>query len=163
MARCCKRGNVFRLTFALGVSLSAFTNGALMSAGVSSEDTDTNIVVLDSKRLFALGMVESGNDDWGVGKAGEVSRYQIHPAVWKAYSESKRYYDPAVAHQVAGQHWNQLTRYFREKAGRQPTDFDMYVLWNTKFGYYARKQFDPALLPETLRDRAQRFVNLVNR
>jgi len=36
-------------------------------------------------------------------------------------------------------------------------------LWNTNFGYYARKGFDPARLPAIVRDRAQRFVNLVNR
>jgi|SRR5437773_7238424 len=118
---------------------------------------------LDSKLSFALGMIESGNDDHGIGRAGEVSRYQIHPSVWKAYSLSTDYRNPEVSAQVARQHWNHLTNYFREYAGREPTPFDMYVLWNTRFGHYARKGFDPARLSTLIRGRAQRFVNLLNR
>ena len=117
----------------------------------------------DSKLFFALGMIESGNDDRGIGRAGEVSRYQIHPSVWKAYSTSTDYRNPEVSAQVARQHWNYLTNYFREYAGREPTSFDMYVLWNTRFGHYARNGFDPARLSSVIRDRARRFVNLVNR
>ena len=108
-------------------------------------------------------MIESGNDDRGVGRAGEVSRYQIHPAVWRNYSESREYQNPGVSLQVARQHWNYLATYFRNKTGREPAPFDMYVLWNTRFGYYARKEFDPARLSAVVRERAQRFVNLVNR
>ena len=39
----------------------------------------------------------------------------------------------------------------------------MYVMWNTKFGYYAKRGFVPARLAPVVQDRAQRFVNLVNR
>ena len=108
-------------------------------------------------------MIESGNDDRGVGRAGEVSRYQIHPSVWRNYSESRDYQNPELALQVARQHWNHLTNYFRARAGREPTPFDMYVLWNTRFGHYARKGFDQTRLSPVIRERAQRFVNLVNR
>lgn len=118
---------------------------------------------LDDKLFFALGMIESGNNDRGIGRAGEVSRYQIHPAVWKNYSESRDYRNAEVSLQVARQHWNYLTNYFHEKTGREPTPFDMYVLWNTRFGHYAHKGFDPARLSPVVRERAQRFVNLVNR
>jgi len=117
----------------------------------------------DEKLFFALGMIESGNDDRGIGLAGEVSRYQIHPSVWKNYCGSRDYQNPEISLQVARQHWNYLTSYFRDKTGRPPTSFDMYVLWNTRFGYYARKGFDPERLTLVVRDRAQRFVNLVNR
>ena len=117
----------------------------------------------DSKFLFALGMIESGNDDRGIGPAGEVSRFQIHPAVWKSYSTSTDYRNPEVSARVARQHWDFLTNYFRASAGREPTTFDMYVLWNTRFGHYARKGFEPARLSAVVRDRAHRFVNLVNR
>src|SRR6266516_5309372 len=117
----------------------------------------------EDKLFFALGMIESGNDDRGVGRAGEVSRYQIHPAVWRNYSESREYQNPGVSLQVARQHWNYLATYFRDKTGREPAPFDMYVLWNTRFGYYARREFDPARLSAVVRERAQRFVNLVNR
>ncbi len=129
--------------------------------------TEQNVVInsssLDEKLFFALGMIESGNDDQGIGSAGEVSRYQIHPAVWKGYSESRDYQNPEVSLQVARRHWNYLSGYFRDKAGREPTPFDMYVMWNTRFGYYAGKGFDPSRLSRVIRERAQRFVNLVNR
>lgn len=118
---------------------------------------------LDERRLYALGMIETGNNDWEIGAAGEISRYQINPVIWKTYSPRADYRDPVAAIRVARQHWAWLAGYFAEKAGRQPTDFDMYVLWNTKFGYYARRGFSPLRLAATVRDRAQRFVNLVNR
>jgi hypothetical protein len=118
---------------------------------------------LDAKRLFALGMIETGNDDSEVGAAGEVSRYQIHPAVWKAYSDTANYQDPEAAIAVARRHWAWLASYFLDRTGRRPSDFDMYVLWNTGPGYYSRKGFSPAELGGSVRDRAQRFVNLVNR
>ncbi len=135
---------------------STQTNSVEVKSAVASTE-------LDAKLFFALGMIESGNDDRGIGRAGEVSRYQIHPSVWKLYSTSTDYRNPEVSAQVARQHWNYLTNYFREYAGRAPTPFDMYVLWNTRFGHYARKGFDPTRLSSMIRDRAQRFVNLVNR
>ena len=58
---------------------------------------------LDEKRLFALGMVETGNNDWEVGAAGEISRYQINPSIWKAYSPKTDYRDPVAATRVARQ------------------------------------------------------------
>lgn len=126
-------------------------------------DTRTGSPLLDATHLFALGMIETGNDDRGVGRAGEISRYQIHPIVWKAYSNSREYQNPGVALEVASQHWAALSSYFKEKTAREPSDFDMYVLWNTRYGYYAGKGFDPRRLPRLVSVRAQRFVNLVNR
>lgn len=125
--------------------------------------TTTGFPILDASRLFALGMIETGNDDRGVGRAGEISRYQIHPVVWKAYSTSRDYQNPEVALEVARQHWVALSTYFKEKTAREPSDFDMYVLWNTRYGFYAGKGFDPRRLPRLVSVRAQRFVNLVNR
>ena len=135
----------------------------LAQAQPAEENAAFDPSYFDTKLFFALGMIESGNNDRGIGRAGEVSRFQIHPAVWRLYSNSKDYRNPEVSLPVARQHWNYLTNYFRGKARREPAPFDMYVLWNTNFGYYARKGFDPARLPAIVRDRAQRFVNLVNR
>lgn len=118
---------------------------------------------LDEKRLYALGMIETGNNDWEVGAAGEISRYQIDPNIWKTYSAKSDYRDPEAAMRVARQHWAWLAGYFHDKTGRQPTDFDMYVMWNTKYGYYAKRGFVPEKLSANVRNRAQRFVNLVNR
>jgi len=99
----------------------------------------------------------------GIRRAGEISRYQIHPTVWKVYSNSRDYRNPDVAVQVACLHWSYLAAYFKEKTGRDPNDFDMYVLWNTKYGYYAHKGFSQQRICSVVQERAQRFVNLVNR
>ena len=42
-----------------------------------------NPAVLDLHRRLALGMIETGNRDDEIGGAGEVSRYQIMPSVWR--------------------------------------------------------------------------------
>ena len=82
---------------------------------------------------------------------------------WKHYSSSQRYHDPAASFEVARQHWSALYAGFKQQAHREPTDFDMYVLWNTRYGYYASRGFKPAHLDPVVRNRAQRFVNLVKR
>jgi hypothetical protein len=165
----CKKEQLNRLYFK-----SAFLNGCLL-AGVlclslpsKAQNSEPKPVVsraavLDGKRFYALGMIETGNNDYLVGSIGEVSRYQIHPHVWKTYSSSTDYVNPAVARQVVRQHWDFLTKYFKEKTGREPQDFDMYVLWNTKYGYYEKRGFDANRVNSAVKDRAQRFVNLVNK
>lgn len=117
--------------------------------------------LLNSARQFALGMIETGNDDSAVGGLGEVSRFQIMPSVWRHYNASRSYRNPNVSAEVARQHWAALYDYFKQKANREPTDFDMYVLWNTRHGYYAGREFSPARLHPVVRDRAERFANLV--
>ena len=152
-------GGLFTLIVCLSFNARAIaTNtGATPTAPVAAPQ------MLDAKRLFALGMIETGNDDREVGGAGEISRYQIHPTVWKVYSNSRDYRNPDVALQVARLHWSYLAAYFKEKTGREANDFDMYVLWNTKYGYYAHKGFSAQHISPVVQERAQRFVNLVNR
>jgi hypothetical protein len=149
---------------------TAGTAGTTQSNAVAENVTETNAAVEianplfpNAKRLNALGMIETGNDDRGVGGMGEISRFQIQPAIWKNYSKSDEYWDPGVSMDVARQHWAYLVGYFKQKTGREPTDFDMYVLWNTRLGYYASKGFSPSHISPIVQDRAQRFVNLVNR
>jgi len=125
------------------------------------EPTPDHAGILNSARRFALGMIETGNNDRAVGGLGEVSRFQIMPSVWKHYSTSRNYRNPGISAAVAGQHWMSLYGYFKQQTGREPTDFDMYVLWNTRYGYYAVRGFSPARLSPVVRDRAQRFANLV--
>ena len=117
--------------------------------------------VLDERRRFALGMIETGNRDHEIGGAGEISRYQIMPSVWRQYSDSRSYQNPKISLEVAQQHWSALYARFKQQARRDPTDFDMYVLWNTRYGYYANHGFKPARLDPVVRENAQRFVNLV--
>jgi len=122
-----------------------------------------NSGLLDERRRFALGMIETGNDDHEIGGLGEVSRYQIMPSVWRHYSNSRRYHDPETSTEVARQLWSTLHDSFKQQARREPTDFDMYVLWNTRYGYYAHHGFKPARLDPVVREHAQRFVNLIQR
>ena len=130
------------------------------SSGISPAES---ISILDERRQFALGMIETGNQDDEVGRAGEVSRYQIMPSVWRHYSSSDRYRNPEISLSVAQQHWAALYNYFKQRAHRDPDDFDMYVLWNTRQGYYASRGFSPARLHPVVRERAGRFVNLLTR
>jgi hypothetical protein len=125
------------------------------------ENAGDSAGILDGTREFALGMIETGNDDSAVGRLGEVSRFQIMPSLWKHFSTSRSYQNPDAAAEVARQHWSALYSYFKSQADREPTDFDMYVLWNTRYGYYASKDFSPARLHPLVRDRAERFSNLV--
>ena len=108
----------------------------------------------------ALGMIETGNNDSEIGGLGEISRYQIMPSVWRQYSSSRSYRNPATSLDVAQRHWAALYSIFKQQAHREPTDLDMYVLWNTRWGYYANRGFNPNRLNPVVRDRAQRFVNL---
>ena len=39
-------------------------------------------------------------------------------------------------------------------------DFDMYVLWATHYGYYAKREFVPDRLQATVRDLVERGPNL---
>jgi hypothetical protein len=132
------------------------------AATAQTQDADSALVP-DSRRLLALAMIETGTNDREIGGDGEVSRYQLSRAVWKSYTASQDYTDPEVSLQVAWQHWNYLANYFKQKTGREPGDYDMYVLWNTRFGYYAHKGFSRQEISPVVQDRAQRFVNLVNR
>lgn len=116
---------------------------------------------LDERHQYALGMIETGNDDREIGGRGEVSRYQIMPSVWHHYSDSLNYRNPKTSLAVAKRHWATLYNGFKQQAHREPTDFDMYVLWNTRYGYYASRSFNPSRLAAAVRDRAQRYVNLV--
>lgn len=105
-------------------------------------------------------MIESGNNDRAVGRAGEVSRYQIKPLVWKRYTELTAYTDAGLSTWVADQHMAYLENVFQSRTGRQPTDFDRYVLWNAGPNYYARVGFSADRVNAIIRDRASRFVNL---
>jgi len=111
-------------------------------------------------KLEAIGMIESGNNDRAIGKAGEVSRYQIMPRVWRNYSASRAYHNVGVSRRIAEKHLENLEQTFRERTGREATDFDRYVLWNAGPSYYGRIGFSAARVHPVIRERAQRFVNL---
>jgi hypothetical protein len=110
--------------------------------------------------LEAISMIESGNNDAAIGPAGEVSRYQIQPRVWRRLSESNAYEDAAVAGSVAQRHLDWLHKFYKERTGRVADDFDLYVMWNAGADYYRRAGFAREKIHAKIRGRAERFVNL---
>jgi hypothetical protein len=136
---------MFRIIKLIGIlSLCAFPGAAM--AGLSKID--------------ALGMIESGNNDAAIGTSGEVSRYQIKPYIWREYSASRSWRDVRVAALVAQDYLADLEETFRKRARREPTDFDLYVLWNAGPAYYSKVGFAPERVHRVIRERASRFVNL---
>ncbi len=111
-------------------------------------------------KLDAISMIESGNNDFAIGGAGEVSRYQIKPRVWRSYTDREAYENQKLSGWVAGQYLSFLESAFEKGAGHPPTDFDLYVLWNAGLAYYKRIGFSSHRVLPVIRERAQRFVNL---
>ena len=106
-------------------------------------------------RWAALSQIESGDRDAARGTAGEISRYQIKPRLWRRYASpaaewTKREDALAVAQAVM----KQRCADFERMAQRSPTDFEFYILWNA-----------PAQIRKpgkAVRERAERFCNLVS-
>jgi hypothetical protein len=111
-------------------------------------------------KLEAISMIETGDRDAIVGRAGERSRYQIMPVVWRQYTTSRDYANVQVARSVAERHLAVLEATFRKQTGREPSDFDRYVLWNGGPTYYAKIGFNASRVHPVIRERAQRYVNL---
>ena len=108
----------------------------------------------------ALGMIESGNNDRAVGRAGEISRYQIKKNVWRKYSSSSRYADKDHAWQVAEQVFSIRAREFQRSINRAPDPFELYVLWNAP-GQFQASGYKRNRISKVVAERAKRFANLV--
>ena len=100
-------------------------------------------------RWTALSMIESGDNDRAVGAVGEISRFQIRPELWSGGNPL----NPQVALTVARKTMQPRLHRFQQLHKRQPTDFEFYVLWNAPW------QADHP--SATVKERAQRFVNLI--
>ena len=150
------------LMFIVLVCLGLPVQAAILSA--PPPETGAEIAVLGTAPIrWALAQIESGhfrNPDTAKGSSGEVSRFQIMPEVWRAYTRSRNYSNPGVAWNVAQQILRERETWFVRSTGRQPSAFDLYVMWN-KPGLYERLDFNPRRLPQKVRDVAGRFQNLV--
>ncbi len=105
-------------------------------------------------RWAALAELESNNDDNILGSAGEVSRYQMKPAIWRRYAPTNaNWRSPSDALQVAKLIMRDRLAEFEGTFGRSPTDFEFYILWN------APGQIRHPV--KAVRERAERFSNLV--
>lgn len=108
-------------------------------------------------RLSALSMLETGNNDRMVGRAGEISRYQILKAEWKSVSDSVRWADAQISKDVAKLLIDRRVNQFRTIFKRDPSDFEFYVLWN------APSQVLRGKVSRVVAERATRFSNLCSR
>ena len=105
-------------------------------------------------RWVALAELESNNNDNALGSAGEVSRYQMRPDIWRRYAPTNAdWRNPAEALPVAKQIMHGRLVEFERTFGRSPTDFEFYILWN------APGQIQHPV--RAVRARAERFSNLV--
>src|SRR5436190_3171457 len=105
-------------------------------------------------RLSALSMLETGNNDRVVGRAGEISRYQILKAEWRSVTNSTRYTDPQTAREVTLRLIDRRVLAFRETYHRNPTNFEFYGLWNAPSQVMERR------VSRTVAERCRRFANL---
>lgn len=105
-------------------------------------------------RLAALSMIETGNNDRMVGRAGEISRYQILKSEWRSVTNSTRYTDPATAKAVTEQLLTRRLDKFRATHSRNPTNFEFYALWN------APSQVFDGRVSKRVAERCRRYANL---
>lgn len=70
-------------------------------------------------RWSALSMIESGDNDHAVGSLGEISRFQIRPALWPGGNP----HNATVALTAAEKIMRPRVARFEECHGRSPTDF----------------------------------------
>src|SRR6266404_3535970 len=75
-------------------------------------------------RMSALSMLETGNNDRMVGRAGEISRYQVMKAEWRSVTHSTNYRDPGLAKEVTVKLLEQRVERFKARYHRNPTDFE---------------------------------------
>jgi hypothetical protein len=106
-------------------------------------------------RLSALSMLETGNNDRMVGRAGEISRYQILKTEWRAVTNSVRWTDPSVSKAVTLKLIDRRVNQFRAKHRRDPSDFEFYVLWNAPAQVLVRGK-----VSKVVAERAERYANL---
>ena len=95
----------------------------------------------------ALGQIETGANkpeqcaaDFAHGPAGEVSRYQLLPSVWRAYGGGDPT-NPTNAWAVAARVLQDRSAAFERAVHRQPTPRELYALW-TAPGQFARRDYD---------------------
>ena len=112
---------------------------------------------LGMNRLEALSMIETGDNDRVVGRAGEISRYQILKQEWFSITNSARYTDPKTAKAVTLRLLERRVKAFETKFNRPPTHFEFYALWN------APGQVLQGRISRRVAERCERFANLCER
>ena len=105
-------------------------------------------------RLAALSMIETGNNDRMVGRAGEISRFQILKREWRSVTNSTRYADPAIARAVTLALLDRRVHAFQAAYNRPPTNHEFYALGN------APGQVLEGRVSRIVAERCRRYANL---
>ncbi len=113
-----------------------------------------------SKLLPVIAEFESGNNDKKIGKAGEVSRYQLHP---KVISDFRIIFGAGYSHTA-------IARWYAERClvttrSDLPSYYlneycNFYLAWNGGLTYYSKVCYHKRKVSKKMHDRAARFANL---
>lgn len=115
--------------------------------------------------LLALADIESSNNDWAVGKLGEVSKYQISKDNWSYYTHYEKFNpneDSSLASCIAIVIINSNSYSYRINKGKDPRPKDIYAMWNVGYYKYKAYGYDLSKFSKEIQDRCQRFENLYN-
>ena len=112
-------------------------------------------MLITAFHLSCLSMIESGNDDYAVGKDGEISAYQIKASIWRDKAGGLDPHDLRTATGIAAEIWQGRVNHFVDKHKREPSDEEAYLLWNCP------SHVDSPHKVEW--DKAVRFKNLMHR
>lgn len=177
LQRCVVQATVaFVVTFGLSATQGAEpplqppsrSAGAAPAAGTKPHATGPYNGIATAHIKWALAQIETGAaaegpspEDHLRGRSHEISRYQILPAVWRSYTKRRDYWNPSTSWKVTEKILADRVRWFRSRALREPTPFDLYVLWNAP-GQYKSVGFVRGRVPAVIADRGSRFANLVD-
>ena len=99
--------------------------------------------------------------DYKIGSRKEISRFQILPVVWQQYSKSRNYANPHTAWNVTVKILTDREEDFRRATSRDWDYVDIYLMWNAP-GQYRRANWDRSKVSRVVRQRAERFANLMH-
>lgn len=112
----------------------------------------------------ALCELETGCNPRAVGAKGEITEYQIMPAIWAAECRAVRL--PTSGHRNREVAWLITHRLLNRRVGafvtatkRPPTPREIYALWNAP-GTFAEKGYKWDRLSPVVKERCQRFAAL---
>jgi hypothetical protein len=117
----------------------------------------------EARMLDSLAAIESGGQDRAIGRAREVSRYQIMPSLWRRTVRENGWHgsphDPKLARRVALDILNRRVKRFAEVTHRAPCMEEVYALW-TAPGLLVARGWQWRRLPAKIKERCIRFNNL---
>lgn len=112
--------------------------------------------------LLALSLHESNNNDFAVGKRGEVSRYQVMPQIWRMATLSRNWRSPAIANSVACKIIRERWTWFKNGTKREPTPQEFYAMWNAP-GLFMVRSYRLESMPPEIQERCERFARTLQK